>query len=131
LLCYQVMEAKPEKPRHIILVVEDEVLVRLRGADILAEEGYEVLEAGNADEALRILEAIPNVRAVFSDVGMPGSLDGLGLAHSIYQRWPSIGVVLTSGHCFPSETKPWEGSFLPKPYGGQALVREIKEIVNQ
>jgi two-component system, response regulator PdtaR len=125
------MEAKLAKARQKILIVEDEALERLRGADILAGEGYEVLEAGNADEALRILEATPNVRAVFSDVEMPGSLDGLWLATCICQRWPRIGIVLTSGHYIRPEMKPQEGSFLPKPYDGQALVREIGEIVNQ
>jgi CheY-like chemotaxis protein len=125
------MEAKPAKPRHVVLIVEDEPFVRLTGADLLAEAGFEVLEAGNADEALRILEATPEVRVVFSDVEMPGSLDGLGLARNIRQRWPGTGIVLTSGHCIRAETIPREGRFLAKPYDGQALVRQIEEIVNQ
>jgi len=125
------MEAKPAKPRHVVLIVEDEPLVRLTGADLLAEAGFEVLEAGNADEALRILEATPEVRVVFSDVEMPGSLDGLGLARNICRRWPSIGIVLTSGHRIRAETIPREGMFLPKPYDGQVLVRHIEEIVNR
>lgn len=125
------MEAKLAKTREKILIVEDEVLVRLRGADILAGEGYEVLEAGNADEALRILEATANVRAVFSDIEMPGSLDGLGLATCVCRRWPNVGIVLTSGHRIRAGTIPHDGRFLAKPYDGQALVREIREIVNQ
>ena len=125
------MRAKPAKPRRVVLIVEDEPFVRLTGADLLAEAGFEVLEAGNADEALRILEATPEVRVVFSDVEMPGSLDGLGLARNICQRWPSIGIVLTSGHQVRAEIIPCEGRFLPKPYDGQALVRQIEEIVNQ
>ena len=125
------MQAKPAKPRHVVLIVEDEPFVRLTGADLLAEAGFEVLEAGNADEALRILEATPEVRVVFSDVEMPGSLDGLGLARRICQRWPSIGIVLTSGHRVRAETIPCDGRFLAKPYDGQALVRQIEEIVNQ
>ena len=125
------MEAKPAKPRHVVLIVEDEPFVRLTGADLLAEAGFEVLEAGNADEALRILEATPEVRIVFSDVEMPGSLDGLGLVRNICRRWPSIGIVLTSGHHIREEMIPCDGRFVPKPYDGQALVREIEEIVNQ
>ena len=125
------MKAKSTKPRDIVLIVEDEPLVRLTGADLLAEAGFEVLEAGNADEALRILEATPEVRVVFSDVEMPGSLDGLGLARNICRRWPSIGIVLTSGHRIREETIPREGRFLAKPYDGQALVRHIEEIVNE
>ncbi|MGH6935913.1 MAG: response regulator [Methylocella sp.] len=80
--CYKTMEAKTAKTRHVVLIVEDEPLVRVAGADLLAKAGFEVLEAGNADEALRILEAAPEVRVVFSDVEMPGSLDGLGLART-------------------------------------------------
>jgi len=128
--CYKTMKAKPTKPRDIVLIVEDEPLVRLTGADLLAEAGFEVLEAGNADEALRIIEGTPEVRVVFSDVEMPGSLDGLGLARRICQRWPSIGIVLTSGRRIRAETIPREGRFLPKPYDGQALVRQIEEILN-
>jgi CheY-like chemotaxis protein len=125
------MKAKPAKSRPVVLIVEDEPFVRLTGADLLAEAGFEVLEAGNADEAMRILEVTPEVRVVFSDVEMPGSLDGLGLARRICQRWPSIGIVLTSGHCLRAETIPREGRFLAKPYDGQVLVRHIEEIVNQ
>ncbi|MGH6853108.1 MAG: response regulator [Methylocella sp.] len=127
------MDAKPAKPRegHVVLIVEDEALVRLRGAELLVEAGFEVLEAGNAAEALRILEATPAVRVVFTDVEMPGSLDGLGLAGRVGQRWPGIGIVLTSGHRLRAETIPREGKFLPKPYSGPVLVRHIKEIVNQ
>ena len=125
------MEAKPAKLRHVVLIVEDEPLVRLTGADLLAEAGFDVLEASNADEALRILEATPEVRVVFSDVEMPGSLDGLGLARNICRHWPSIGIVLTSGHRIREEMIPCDGTFVAKPYDGQVLVRQIEEIVNQ
>ncbi len=129
--CYNAMQAKPAKPRCVVLIVEDEPLVRLTGADVLAEGGFEVLEAGSAGEALRILEATPEVRVVFSDVEMPGSLDGLGLARCICQRWPGIGIILTSGNRIRAETIPREGRFLAKPYDGKALVRQIEEIVKQ
>jgi CheY-like chemotaxis protein len=125
------MQAKPAKLRRVVLIVEDEPFVRLTGADLLAEAGFEVLEAGNADQALRILEATPEVRVVFSDVEMPGSLDGLDLARHICQRWPSTGIVLTSGHRIRPEAIPQEGRFLPKPYAGPALVRQIEEMMDQ
>ena len=125
------MQAKPARPRRVVLIVEDEPLVRLTGADLLADAGFDVLEASNADEALRILEANQEVRVVFSDVEMPGSLDGLGLARNICQRWPSIGIVLTSGHRIREEMIPCDGRFVAKPYDGQVLVRQIEEIVNQ
>jgi DNA-binding LytR/AlgR family response regulator len=79
---------------------------------------------------LRILEATQEVRVVFSDVEMPGSLNGLGLARRICQRWSSIGTVPTSGHR-TREVIPRDGRFLPKPYAGRALVRQIEEMVNQ
>ena len=125
------MDRKPSNTRNVVLVVEDEPFVRLFGADLLEQAGFDVLQASNADEALHLLETHPEVRVVFSDVEMPGSLDGLGLARCICQRWPRIGIVLTSGHYIRPEMKPRGGSFLAKPYDGQALVREIGEIVNQ
>jgi DNA-binding NtrC family response regulator len=125
------MQAKPAKPRHAVLIVEDEPFVRLSGVDLLAGAGFEVLEAGNAGEALRILEATPEVRIVFTDVEMPGSLDGLGLARNICQRWPGIGIVVTSGRNIRAEMIPREARFLAKPYDGQALVRHIEEMMDQ
>ena len=99
------------------------------GADLLEEAGFDVLQACNADEALRLLEVHPEVRVVFSDVEMPGSLDGLGLARHIRQHWPRIGIVLTSGHRIRVEMIPQEGRFLAKPYDGKALVRQIEAIL--
>jgi CheY-like chemotaxis protein len=119
-----------QNTRNVVLVVEDEPFVRLFGVDLLEEAGFDVLQAGNADEALRLLETHPEVRVVFSDIQMPGSLDGLGLARRICQRWPRIGIVLTSGHRVRAEMIPREGRFLPKPYDGKALVREIEEIIH-
>ena len=87
------------------------------------------MQAGDAAEALRLLETHPEVSAVFSDVEMPGSLDGLELAQCICQRWPGIGIVLTSGHRVTAELMPQGGRFLGKPYDGNALVRQIEEIL--
>jgi CheY-like chemotaxis protein len=124
------MEAKPSKPRCLILIVEDEFFVRMMGADLLEQAGFDVLQACNAGEALRVLETHPEVRAVFSDIDMPGSLDGLGLARYICERWPRIGIVLTSGHRIRVEMIPDESRFLPKPYDGATLVRHIEEIMH-
>src|SRR5664279_1506382 len=116
--------------RDVVLVVEDEPFVRLMGVDILEEAGFDVLQASNAGEALLLLEAHPEVRVVFSDVEMPGSLDGLELARCICQRWPEIGIVLTSGHQIGTDMLPRDGTFLIKPYDGTALVRTIEEIIH-
>ncbi|MCI0599815.1 MAG: response regulator [Beijerinckiaceae bacterium] len=121
------MEARPPDPCNIVLVVEDEPFVRLMAADVLSLAGFSVLEAGNADEALRILEAQAEVRVVFTDVDMPGSIDGLGLAERIGQRWPRIGIVFASGHRHYIKRISRDSRFLAKPYAGKALVREIEE----
>jgi len=119
-----------QSTRSVVLVVEDELFLRLMGVDLLEEAGFDVLQACNADEALRLLETHSEVRVVFSDIEMPGSLDGLGLARCICQRWPEIGIVLTSGHQLGTEMLPRDGTFLIKPYDGTALVRTIEEIMH-
>jgi CheY-like chemotaxis protein len=124
------METKSLNTRTTVLIVEDEPFVRLFGADLLEQAGFDVLQACDAGEALCVLETHPEVRAVFSDIQMPGSLDGLGLARRIYQRWPQIGIVLTSGHRVRAEMIPREGRFLAKPYDGKALVRHIEEVIH-
>ena len=124
------METKSLNTRTTVLIVEDEPFVRLFGAGLLEQAGFDVLQACDAGEALRVLETHPEVRAVFSDIQMPGSLDGLGLARRICQRWPQIGIVLTSGLRVRAEMIPREGRFLAKPYDGKALVRHIEEVIH-
>src|SRR5690349_15817059 len=80
-----------------ILVVEDEPLIRLGLASLVEEAGYPVAEAANADQAIRILEADSSFRVVITDVDMPGSMDGLRLAHYVRDRWPPIQLVVISG----------------------------------
>jgi CheY-like chemotaxis protein len=81
----------------LVLVVEDEFLVRMNALSLLEEAGFGVLEAASADEAIALLEARKDIRIVFTDINMPGSMDGLRLAHAIRNRWPPIELVLTSG----------------------------------
>jgi len=76
----------------VILLVEDEVLVRMLAADVLSEAGFTVLESTNAEEALTFLEARPDVQVLFTDVNMPGALDGLGLAQTVHERSPGVGT---------------------------------------
>lgn len=103
--------------------------MRLLSADVLADAGFGVLEACDADEALRLLDARPDVGAVVTDIEMPGSLDGLDLAWRIHERWPRIGVVLTSGRCFIDPAAMPDGDlFMSKPYATWALVRQIEAI---
>ena len=80
-----------------VLIVDDEPLVRLCAVETVEDAGFEVIEAANADEAIRILESRSDIHVVFTDVHMPGSMDGLKLAHAIRNRWPPIKIIVTSG----------------------------------
>lgn len=83
--------------RPIVLIVEDEMLLRMNGAEIIGNSGFDVVEARNADEAIEILEARSDIHVVFTDIQMPGSMDGLKLARFVRRRWPPIKIVATSG----------------------------------
>jgi CheY-like chemotaxis protein len=112
----------------VVLVAEDETLVRLLANDILTEAGYRVLEARDGQEALTILEVHPNIQALFTDVTMP-SLDGLSLARIVSERWPEIGIVITSARALPSEL-PRTARFLSKPYSADAVLDELAAIIS-
>jgi CheY-like chemotaxis protein len=107
----------------VVLIVEDEPIVRMIAAEIVEDAGFEAMEAANADEAVRILESRPDIRIVFTDVDMPGSMDGLKLAAVIRGRWPPIEIILTSGYrnVIASEL-PERSVFLPKPYERDGVV---------
>jgi len=111
-----------------VLVVEDEPLIRMNAVDIITESGNETIEAENADEAIRILENRADIDFVFSDINMPGSMDGLRLLQVIHKRWPPIRLILVSGRELqPGAALPAGSVFIPKPYGAaevaSALVR--------
>jgi CheY-like chemotaxis protein len=113
-----------------ILVVEDEPLLRLMAVDIVQDAGFEALAATTADEALAILEArADDVRLVFTDIQMPGSMDGLGLAHAVRDRWPPVELIVTSGHChIEANELPVRGRFIPKPYDFHVLSQAFQEM---
>lgn len=118
-------------PISTVLVVEDDTLVRMHGTDILEEAGYEVLEASNADEALAILTQQVDVHLLFSDVDMPGTMDGIELAQLVYERWPHIHLLLTSGHHRLQDSHvPGDGQFVRKPWTSDALVERIRGFVH-
>ena len=81
-----------------VLVVEDDAILRLHALDIVEEAGFTAIEAKNADEAIAILENRSDIVLLFTDVNMPGSMDGLKLAHAVRNRWPPIKIVVVSGH---------------------------------
>jgi CheY-like chemotaxis protein len=113
---------------HVILVVEDEFLVRLDAVDMIRNAGFETVEAANADEAISILEARRDITVVFTDIQMPGSMDGLRLAMAIRGRWPPIKIIATSGNeRIGVGDLPKGGRFLPKPYTKTQILTAISE----
>jgi CheY-like chemotaxis protein len=111
----------------IILVVEDEPFVRMIAVDLLAEQGRIILEAGNAEEALEILDAEDRIDLLFTDINMPGELDGLDLAKIAYRRQPDLKLIVTSGaKRLTSDEIPDDGAFIPKPYSTQTLTRLVQ-----
>src|SRR5271156_6422640 len=98
-----------------VLIVEDDFLIRANAVDIIEEAGFRVDEASNADAAIRILEQRRNVGVVFTDVHMPGTLNGLDLARLVERRWPGTGVIVTSGRAMKMDI-PGRAIFLAKPY---------------
>jgi two-component system, response regulator PdtaR len=124
------MNTRSPDPPAVVLVVEDEPFTCFMAADVLSRSGLTVLEASCADEALRILEAQADVRAVFTDVEMPGLLNGLALARRIRERWPSTGVVVTSALPRYADKVPESCGFLLKPYAGPELIRQIRQAAH-
>src|SRR5829696_4794145 len=114
----------------VILLVEDEALVRMLAAEVLSEAGFTIIESGSAEEALAVLQTRPNVRVLFTDVNMPGALDGLGLAQIVHERVPEVGILIGSGRIRPrSRELPPGGRFIPKPYAPSALTEAVSALV--
>lgn len=112
-----------------VLIVEDEFLLRMDAVDSIERAGFTVYEASNADQAIRILEAHHDIRVVFTDINMPGSMDGLKLAHYVRGRWPPIKLIITSGHPLPSGGELPEGAgYFTKPYQLEKITSSIMEI---
>jgi two-component system, response regulator PdtaR len=115
-----------------ILVVEDESLIRFWVAELLEENGFSVLMAADADTALILLESRPDVDLLFTDVQMPGSLNGMELARVVHARWPNILLMLTSGRERPTRTEmPEDGRFVAKPYSAQELIGQVNDLLHK
>ncbi|MBX5174611.1 response regulator [Rhizobium sp. NZLR1b] len=113
-----------------VIVVEDDMLVRLDLVMSLEDEGFIILEASNADEALEILNANPEIRLMFTDIDMPGTMDGLKLAAAVRDRWPPVKIIVTSGHRdLTDELLPVEGRFFSKPYDHARVISTIREML--
>jgi CheY-like chemotaxis protein len=113
------------------LIVEDDFLIRMNAAEMIADAGFNVIEAASADEAVMILENRLDITVVFTDIQMPGSMDGLKLAADIRGRWPPIKIIATSGLVDVQQDElPEGGRFLPKPYSHEQIVRTLRELAN-
>ena len=116
--------------KPVVLVVEDEPLVRAVALAAVAAAGCDVIEAANADEAIVILAQRSDIHLIFTDIHMPGSMDGLKLAHVVRDRWPHVKIVATSGQARISEQHlPLGGRFLPKPYKASQVANSLRELI--
>lgn len=114
---------------YAVLVVEDDALLRAEAVDLCEEAGFTVYEARNADQAIRELERHSEIRVLFTDVEMPGSMDGLKLARAVRDRWPPVAIIVTSGRVNPGEGDiPERGVFFAKPYPPQSIVDTLTGI---
>ena len=118
-------------PRQLaVLVVEDELLLRINAVEMIEDAGFEALEAADADEAIEILEGRPDIKVIFTDIQIPGSMNGLKLAHAVRRRWPPIKIVATSGRVnIRIDDLPEGGRFLPKPYLPEEIAGTLRELV--
>jgi two-component sensor histidine kinase/DNA-binding response OmpR family regulator len=119
-------------PTPIVLIVEDEMVLRMRAVDIVEDAGFTPIEAVSADEAMQILESRDDISLLFSDIQMPGSMDGLKLAHAVHSRWPHIKIILVSGQVAVTDAdKPADSRFFPKPLEIQQMVLELQKMVGE
>ena len=112
-----------------VLIVEDELLLRMNISDELERHGYEVLQAANADAAIKILEARDDIKTIFTDIDMPGSMDGLKLAAAIRDRWPPINIIITTGKKIPlADEMPARSLFVEKPYRNTQVLQAFRSF---
>jgi CheY-like chemotaxis protein len=123
--------SKTAVKRPVVLVVEDDFLIRIGAVEMIEAAGFDIVEAANADEAIKILEVRLDITVVFTDIQMPGSMDGLKLAAAIRGRWPPIKIVATSGIVDVRKVDlPEGGRFLPKPYSSAEIVGTLRELTS-
>jgi two-component sensor histidine kinase/ActR/RegA family two-component response regulator len=124
------MSSEPGGSSTNVLVVEDEMVLRMRAVDLVEDAGFTAVQAVNADEALSILESRSDISLLFSDIQMPGSMDGLKLAHAVHDRWPSIKIILVSGQVKLADSdKPTDSRFFGKPLEVNQMIAELQEMI--
>jgi CheY-like chemotaxis protein len=114
----------------IVLVVEDDMMLRMRAVDMVADAGYSSVEAVDADEAFAILQARSDIALLFTDIQMPGSMDGLQLAHAVHERWPLLKIILVSGQLELSGIQiPRDSRFFGKPLVSGQMIVEMQNMI--
>ena len=116
------------KPKPLILMVEDDILVRMPVADYLRENDYDVIEAANANEAQAVLQSGQPIEIMFTDINMPGSMDGIALSKWVLGKYPDMQIILTSGVVVPKSDST-NVFFLPKPYELETLTAHLKKML--
>lgn len=117
--------------RPVVLIVEDEWLLRELAVELVEEAGFLALEAGDADEAVAMLGARADIAVLFTDINMPGSMDGLKLAHAVRDRWPPVKIIVASGRVRLEQSDlPPDSAFLEKPYHGRAIIAQLLSMVD-
>ena len=113
----------------MILVVEDELLVSLNISDALIDEGYDVITVANADEAIKLLETRNDIHTIFTDIDLPGSMDGLKLAAAVRDRWPPVNIIVTTGMSAPRRDQmPANSLFIAKPYRNAEVLEAVRSF---
>ena len=119
----------PSKSPTVVLIVEDDALLRMCAAEIIEEAGSAVIEAADADAAMALLESRSDIAVLLTDIDMPGSMNGLELAHAVRGRWPLIRILVVSSQVRPQPSElPRDSCFLAKPYQTAALVEQLRAL---
>jgi len=129
--CCEMLANLNSDERVHVLLVEDEPLSRIYASNLVEDAGFVPIQAADADEAISILEARKDIRIVFTDINLPGSMDGLKLAHAIRHRWPPIELILTSGHFnLKNSNLPERSRFFPKPYRDEEIISALSRFAS-
>lgn len=114
----------------VVLIVEDEMMLRMRAVDMVQDAGYTPLEALDAAEAVAILESRSDIALMCTDIQMPGQMDGVGLAHAVHARWPAIRIIVVSGQLnLPHLDLPPRSRFFGKPLNAGEVIAEMRDMI--
>jgi DNA-binding NtrC family response regulator len=113
-----------------ILVVEDEMMIRMNTVDMVEDAGYAPIEAEDADGAVAMLESRSDIALMVTDIQMPGSMDGVELARAVHERWPSIKIIVVSGHLKQPIDLPAESRFFGKPLEARDMISQMRNMID-